>query len=264
MKKIAVCMMTILLAGCARYEGTLSARLNEKLAAVQELEAQRPAYNHAYYKYYVEPSVGRISTDITSNVFSYNGTQFVMNLNVPGIISDAYYKDAPVVQSGLKLTEEAASAEGNFRDAEGREHPFHTVLYNVDPYIIVLMSTDRLEFYSVCTPGEAPDIAAEMLRTARNVTINEEEVRTAFSNQQVIEYRKKKLELFQYIAPENGVIDELFVDYNTSLGQTYEWNSISGDEINVPAQEETAAPETPEETAEPEAPEETGEPAEDS
>ena len=41
-----------------------------------------------YYSYNIESYIGRISSDKTSNVFSYNGTKFIMNLNIPSILGE--------------------------------------------------------------------------------------------------------------------------------------------------------------------------------
>jgi len=215
---IAAAAATLLLAGCTTYAQDLTAVVNDKLAEVQSEPAGKPYYNSTYYYYYVDPGVGRISSDRTSNVLSLNGTKFVMNLNVPGIIQSAYYADASAADSTVQGLQTVVSVSGSYLDYDGSENEYRVYIYQMDDSYYTIVSTPTMEFYSFSGKYEAAEVAAEMIRIARSVRIMKDEILADFSNRQVISYSRKKLELFQNIAPENGVVDELFADHDNYAG----------------------------------------------
>lgn len=219
MKRILIAAAAaVLLAGCTTYAQDLTAVVNDKLAEVQSEPAGKPYYNSTYYYYYVDPSIGRISSDRTSNVLAMNGTKFVMNLNVPGIIQSTYYTDAAAADSTVQGLTTSVSTSGSYIDYDGNENEYQVYIYQMDGSYYTIVSTPTMEFYSFSGKYEAAEIAAEMVRIARSVRIRKDQVLADFSNRQVISYSRKKLELFQNIAPENGVVDELFADHNNYAG----------------------------------------------
>lgn len=219
-KKLSAAILSVLLlTGCTQYPDDLSTVVNEKLAEVQAEDAGKPYYNSTYYYYYIEPSVGRISSDRTSNILSLDGTKFVMNLNIPSIINSAYYQDSDSSTSTATAGDPVVDTSGSYTDYDGAEHDYSLKIYQSAGTYYTVLSTPYMEYYSVSGKYESANIAAEMLKIARTVRLNEDEVLADFSNRQVISYTRKKLELFQNIAPENGVVDELFADSSNSAGQ---------------------------------------------
>ncbi len=147
----------------------------------------------------------------TSNVFSFEGVKFVMNLKADEIINRKFYKESGEdVSDALKGGQRIAYQTGSYTDYEGKEHPFETGIYLLDGICFTVMDTDCMEFLSSGNHVQAVQTAAEMLKIARTVQVDENDVITAFSSRQTIVNNRKKLELFQNIAPESGMIQELF------------------------------------------------------
>ncbi|NCB34231.1 MAG: hypothetical protein EOM64_10235, partial [Erysipelotrichia bacterium] len=218
-----------LLSGCTRYPGDLSVTVNERLAEVQAGKADKPYYNSTYYYYYTEPSIGRISSDQTSNTFSLNGTRFVMNLNIPSIINSSYYLDAVESEDAVSSSMSAeVETSGTYTDYDGNDHDFSVKIYNKKGIYYTIVSTPYMEFYSVSTKNESAELAGEMLRIARSIRLMSERVLEEFSSRQVISYARKKVELFQNIAPENGVVDELFSSENNQIGDHIDTGTGAG------------------------------------
>lgn len=243
MKKVFfVLSLLFVLCGCAKNTNSIQVNLDQKIEAAMNLPADEPRYNHVYYRYYAEPSIGRIAGNITSNIFAYNGIRFIMNLNVPAIINRNYYTDHEMDFEGLKGLDPMAQTIGTYTDYTGHEHPYEVKLYQLKEEGITLFTSDYVDFYAVNVLADSPDLAYAMMRIARSVSYDEALILNDFSNVEKISNTRKKLELFQNIAPESGVIEELFMNENSYLGeQNGLYNSPGdehGDEDEEQAQEE--------------------------
>ncbi|MBR0214519.1 MAG: hypothetical protein IJL95_07320 [Solobacterium sp.] len=204
-------ILAVLLTGCTTTAGVdLKSRLDMKTDAVQAEKILRANYNGVYYSYYIDPGIGRIYADGTGNIFMLNGRQFVMNLNIPSIINRQYYRDQIRQYAIISGMPEVLVKNGSYADANDHQHAYTMSVYQTDKMYMTVFESETVTFHSVCREDEAADILAEMLRIARGVTIKTGAVLEAFSNRQVISYSRKRLELFQNIAPDNGAIDELF------------------------------------------------------
>ena len=261
MKKVMIVLAAlVLLSGCTMYPADLSMTVNERLAEVQAEKADKPYYNSTYYYYYTEPSIGRIASDQTSNTFSLNGTRFVMNLNIPSIINNSYYQAAAGSEDDTASSMVAeVETTGTYTDYDDDEHEYSVKIYNNDGNYYTIVSTPYMEFYAVSSKYESAELAGEMLRIARTIRIMSDHILADFSNRQVISYSRKKLELFQNIAPENGVVDELFGNSKNQIGDNTDTGS-GGSNYATDNYPDSGAEEQPEPTS---TPNETGEPADE-
>lgn len=238
-RKFLVFMMALfLLAGCSRMSVDFSSEVRQIIQNSLQQEMIPSNYNNPYYSYYLAPNVGRIYADGTSNIFSYYGVQFVMNLNISNVIFS--HSDRSILPTGGH--EPYFDMDGEFVDTFGDFHDYLIQVYEMNPKeFITYVSSDFVSFYSVSTKNEIPELVGEMIKIARSIQIDEEEIFNHFSTQQVILNERKQLELFQNITPENGVIDELF-DVTTI---------IEGEDNNVSFSDNYATdnfPDTPQQT----------------
>lgn len=281
-KKLVVLALVLCLLGCTNYSDDLNGILNQKIEYVFTLPADKPNYNHKYYSYYLEPSVGRITSSETSNTFNYMNHPFVLNLNVSGIISSSIYPNTVIDDLKLSDLNVIAQKEGEYTNYDEEVHPYHVNLYQLKSGVLVLFHTDTIDFYSISDKYTAVEIVQVMMRIARSIHIDKDLVLSTFSRQQVISNKKETIQLFQNLAPESGVIEQLFVEVE-SVNQQSTGIYTTGDEIMEDGQTSTGKKEkedktekkeeaevkedteTPEATEEPEAtevPEETPVPEE--
>ena len=236
MKRVlSALLLTIgVLAGCTTYSGTYQEQLNQRVERAITSATAGPTYSHGIYSYYKEPSIGRVSSEETSSIFTENGTRFVMNLNVSSIVNERYYSingngnsmdDFPVL----------AESEGTFVDYAGEGHPFEISLREINDQVYTYCRTDLLEFFSLSGRLEALQISETMLRMARTVRVDKEDVVASFSSRQDIDYERKRIELFQNIVPENGASEELYEGYSNFAGIA---DSYAGDNIDETGEEQ--------------------------
>ncbi len=247
-KRLAV-WLCIALCGCAPKQIDVQTKLNEAIASEQALTPHRPSYNKKYYSYYIEPSTGRLDASASSNLFAYGSSRFLMNLNVEAVQSgQAVSLHSP--QSAL------ASAEGSYIDEAGSEHPFAAAVYEEGGRAVSILHTAYMDFCGIGYLSDAPGLIGQMLKIARTVRVSSEAVAEDFRARDQITYEGTTVQLFDYIAPESGSIEELFMD-GQGVGDFSETDFITpssfGGEEDVPPSEEQVQPEaeTEKEPAEP-------------
>lgn len=216
MKKNGILVLLLLLSGCS--SDMLTTRSVEtSLEQAQTLDVYNANYSKEYYSYYLEPCIGRLNGDSTSNTFDYYGIKFIMNLNVASVLQDAYYdtEEQTVTSTGMK--ENVYSLQGSYVTKDGNKKEFLLEVNMLNDAYIVYMQAGYMEFFSVVNANEIAPVAEKMLYMARSVSVNTDRVKRDFSLRNDITYTAKKVELFQNLVPENGSIDELFENGTNTL-----------------------------------------------
>ena len=224
-----ILVMLLFLTGCTKMTQDFNADISNKINEVATEKSSSPYYNHKYYSYNIESYIGRISSDKTSNVFSYNGTKFIMNLNIPSILGE---------DTNLNLVKDSIyESNGEYIDYNNVAHRYNISVYDIEADYMITTNTDYVTFYSVCSKNEIASLCAEMLTIAKTVKINLDLIKNDYSDRDTIVYHREQLELFKNIVPENGAIDELFEsNHITDNTDTSEGDGIDGD-YNAPTEE---------------------------
>lgn len=217
MKKLfLLCSAMVLLTGCTLHPTIdLQKTLEQNIAKVQKEKISLPSNNKPYYSYYIEPSIGRISSNGTSNVLLYDGNPFVMNLNITGLISTKYYTFDIEESLPFKKDKIVAKTKDNYVDIKNHEHAFIVNIYQIEDYYMTVFVSDTVDFYAITDLLTSAKISGVMLDIARSVAVKEDAVIADYYNQKTEVYEEEKIKLFDSIAPENGRIEELFDDNDT-------------------------------------------------
>lgn len=209
-KMLAGMAALVLLSGCGQsYSADLTMDVSRRLTEVLQEPVHQATHNHRYYRYYLEPSIGRLESYATSNVFCMDGVKFAMNLNVSRILAQEIYE----------TTEEAASVpgripetdlSGTYTDYEGESHDYTIRIYLLGEKYYTLVDTDYVMFCGISNQLQAAQLAAECIKIARTVSVDVDEVRSAFSGREILTGTRRQINLFEELTPENGAIEELF------------------------------------------------------
>ena len=216
MKQKLALIPVLLLFGCSRITDDIQTRLNDKLADAAETEINYTNYSKNYYSYYLQPSVGRMDADQTSNTFELDGNKFVMNLNIVSVISEKKGSGILLGKDAIDASQTIASSEGTYTDAEGTELPYEIRICSAGRTDAVIMHTAYFDFCGFCDANKAPEMAAEMMRIARSARVNPDAILSEYAYDEAISYTGKAVKLFEDIAPESGTIEDLFVDSGTA------------------------------------------------
>lgn len=217
-RKAVILFLSIgILSGCTQVSSDMPASISEGLLTVSTQTVTKPNRNKTYYSYYAEPSVGRYASYDTGNIFCYQGTKFLMNLNVPVIINSEIYPQSS--EKGVEaLGSPVTNLTGSYIDFDEIKRQYELKIYELDASYLIVMNTDVVNFCAVCANGTAVQLTSEMLKIARSVQVNKETLITAYTNHKTLNYTAEKVQLYNEIVPESGNVNELLDDTNT-LGQ---------------------------------------------
>ncbi len=208
LKKVLPGCCAILLCGCAA-SSSMAERTDMYIQKAQSEEVRSANKARKYYSYYAEPGIGRYSTQENGNIFCYNGTRFLMNLNVAGIINGTYQTDA-AARSSDQMKDAVFAEHGRYEDRDQEPHPYYLSIYQLSgKKYLTELNTDTVNFYAVSDALTASEISGEMLKIARSLVIDKDEILAAYSNQEAPAYQSEKTGIYDETAPENGAVSEL-------------------------------------------------------
>ncbi len=242
-KTLLSILILFLLCGCNTSVGSIDILLDRYLNDALTSELQEPSFIKECYRYYTDPSVGRISATRTSNTFMKEGHLFVMNLRVGSVISRRYYGSESSEAEPLRADAEIVRKEGTYIDYSGAEYGYLITASRLDEGVILRARTQFMDFAAVCGENDIGLIAGEMLKIARTVSIDEDQILSAYSTREAISYTGETVTLFENIAPENGMIEELFIDANTAGDTGSPEDQPAGDDAAPEAEESGMAEE---------------------
>ncbi|MEG0076329.1 hypothetical protein [Anaerorhabdus sp.] len=219
MRRFCLVLVACLLFGCAQSTQSLEANIQKELDFANTLATVEGDNRKDFYSYYIEPSIGKVSSNPSNNVFLKDGVQFVMNLNVSKIISEKYYADALTGDDVATKENLLFELDGQYDDGLLNSYDYRCQVYQYENAYMLLLETQYMNFYTVANANQLPGIASEMLKIARTVRVHKDEIISAYSSKEAIQYKKEALNLFEVAVPENGRVDEMISD-KTNIGDT--------------------------------------------
>ena len=215
MKKLLAILLCIMICGCSKISGSLQSRLEQQIDAASEKPVAAANNRKTYFSYYLDPSIGKVSSDATSNVFTADGIEFAMSLDVAKIINEKYYPEQTVSHEQALKLDVIAETQGILTDRSGNDIPYEAKIYQYDEnYVLLALSSGYVNFEAMCRENNAPAIAGRMIEISRSVNVSSQEVLAAYTTREGIDYAGTPVELFENKAPENGSIEELLVGYD--------------------------------------------------
>lgn len=213
--------LLVCLSGCTvERKADLQDLLSERISSALSATVSEPDHNKKFYSYYISPGIGRMEGDSTGNIFNYEGTRFLMNLNISSIINSRYYKGMEDDSEILNQNCRKAHVSGNYQDPDGDVHDFSAAIYDLgNQNYLTAIRTDTVDFCSVSDALKAADLAGQMIQIARTVKVSSDAVLSAYSRKETVTFTGEKIQLFDAVAPESGRVEELFDD-NDSSGDT--------------------------------------------
>ncbi len=215
MRKFWIVLSILMLCGCSANPATLDTALTQKINKVIQQPALCIADNHkTLFSYYAEPSVGRMESTMTSNVFLVDGIEVVMNLDISTVINSKYYPD--VLMNPKANGDEIVFISGLLDACDGNQYDYAVSVYLLNNgKFYVDVQTHYVNFYSTVDYVMIDDVVVSMLKIARSVEVNESEIISYYSSKPTDEHQREKIDLFQQEIAENGRLDELLGGVDT-------------------------------------------------
>lgn len=216
MKRVLLaCLSLLMLAGCTVNPSIdLQQRLQDHVEKIQNQQVQEANHTKPLYSYYLPKDFGRYESYAYGNLFCVDGVRVAMSLNTAAIINASLYPE--LTDSTVQLSGKTRKAflQGEYTDIHEESHVFEIGIFDVGGTYAVGFVSDTVLLQATCNGLQSGPVASAMLRLARSVTVNTEQVIRVYSNQVPEVEIQEKVELFDIQAPENGRIEELFEDHS--------------------------------------------------
>ena len=172
-----------------------------------------PTNNHLeLFDYYLPSDLREIEVGDTYILFDYDGNKLYLNLNISGIISSSYYTAYKLADDGFFNDKNLLlSYTGIYKGEEGNKSYYYKI-YKYDNYYFIHYLDSHINIYGSCPLSYLQAMTKRIMVLVNSIELSEEEIVSLYSNKDVIGYEKKPIDLFEYIIPSNGILEELLID----------------------------------------------------
>lgn len=211
MKKILLFLLCMILCGCTAADQDVSSLDRVFLSESEAMTIRRNNYTH-YIDYYLPGDASELSSSDLAFVFQYNHSRIILDVNVSGIINERYYPDIPLSDEGFFDEEKLLySRNSTFLNGEGKNEEYLFCVYSYDREYLICLSTRELILYGYADREDLIPVSSRMLLMARSASVRSEQIVSAYSSKEVIDYEKQQVNLFETIMPVNGQINDFLI-----------------------------------------------------
>ena len=205
MKKVLVLFLLVLLCACQTVTD-VSSSVNETIDLLESTASIMSANNDkGYYSYYVPPSVSKLVSENTYNIFSISGNKVLMNLDVAAIISNEYYTDTVEAYDLYSIADVVYERSDEMMDIS---YSLSVYDYGDDYYLIDLYIND-VYLIALIDINYIPNVLYNMFVIGLSVEADYNLVINDFSSLDIVDYHQETVDLFEIIVPQEGRVEEL-------------------------------------------------------
>ena len=225
MKRLFVVLLLVMMCGCA-YNKDINTELDSLLSDTNKIVSNHPNNSLEYYDYYLPSDMGEVSFDQESLVLSYLDNKIVINININDVVNNKYYPEQYLINSSLLDQNKLVySKSGKYLTIKDIERDYILNLYqNNDYYVIELITSDLT--YITSSKAYIKDIAKHLFTIAKSVDLDEELIIADYSDKNIVDYKKKQIDLFDSTRPTSGDLSEMLI------GDAIVGNQGTDDDVN--------------------------------
>ena len=214
MKKIIVLLLLVCLCGCKTTNlDNINNELDEVFSNTENISYYRINNNMPYYSYYLPSDAGEDELDSDSIVLKYGESKIIMNLNIKDIVNSKYYSDYRLSDDGFFVPEYMMYENiGQYKNLDGLNKDYIYRLYNYDGQYVLHLQTNDMNYYGSVASGDIRNATRCLLTIAKNTSINYDSIIADFSNKDVIDYKRKQIDLFDNSLPTSGELASMLLE----------------------------------------------------
>ena len=205
--------MCILLCSCAPASEDIRTELNAVFKTENVRETIRRNNYSDYIDYYVPSDTSQMECSTLASRFSYNNASFIMEVNVSGIINERYYPEEELAQEDFFDDSKLIYfRKSTYTDTDGNEHDYLYKVYSYGDEVLSCFTSRDLIFYGYGNKGDLIAMSSRILLMAKGAVVRGNDVISAYSSKNEVDYEKKQVNLFETIMPVNGNVSDFMID----------------------------------------------------
>lgn len=166
-----------------------------------------------FYSLYYGREIGKVDSDLISNIFSYNDVKYILVVNVNNIIKDRYYHEASTVNitSTVNEYENVHVFNGQFVDYGNEITDYIIELAELENDTVYLkFSTRYLSLASIIEKNMISSVLEKMFVMAKTTRIHYDKIIEYFANVETLQEQYAYTEsIFEKNFPEEGYLGDL-------------------------------------------------------
>ena len=230
MKRLFIILLLVMMCGCTSNKD-INTELDNLLSDTSKIVSNHPNNSLKYYDYYLPSDMGEISFDKESLVLSYLDNKIIVNININDVVNNKYYPEEYLNNTSIfDQNKIIYSKSGQYTTIKNIEKDYLLNLYqNDDNYVVELITSD-LTYITSCKMS-IRNVVKHFFTIAKSVDLDEELIIADYSDKNIVDYKKKQIDLFDSTRPTSGDLSEMLI------GDAIVGNQGSDDDINQSEEE---------------------------
>ncbi len=228
MKRLFLSLMILsALSGCVVNPNSIDQAVIESLKQAEREEISSNV-NHtgSIFSYYLPSYIGKVQSTESSLVMSVHQERLVMNVDVISVVHASVDSE---LRTMFSVKEALFNYTSSFVDLKGFNQTYQLIVYPYNAKYFILLQTPEVIMSSQASLGNVMDIAYEMLKFVRTVSVSKQDVINAFSNREILNYQKTDLNMFAQLAPESGTVLDMIEGEDENLFNEDYYNDYIND-----------------------------------
>ncbi len=230
MKRLFIILLLVMMCSCTSNKD-INTELDNLLSDTSKIVSNHPNNSLKYYDYYLSSDMGEISFDQESLVLSYLDNKIIVNININDVVNKKYYPEEYLTNTSIfDQNKIIYSKNGQYSTIKNVDKDYLLNLYqNDDNYVVELITSD-LTYIASCRMN-IRNVVKHFFTIAKSVDLDEELIIADYSDKNIVDYKKKQIDLFDSTRPTSGDLSEMLI------GDAIVGNQGSDDDINQSEEE---------------------------
>lgn len=211
MKKLFLLILCLLLSSCSYYnENNLKNDLDVFLNDLSFNYNVRVNHICKYFDYYLPSDMHEVEGTDNAAIIEFNGSKLSMNLNIAAIVKGNKFYTKDISDDGFFNSKYLVySNSGSFNDNTDSETLYTLNIYSSNDQYAVCLYTSGVNFYCFTSSETILNLVRRLFIISKSVLVDREAILKAYSNEDVIDYSKSQIDLFEQVMPTEGYLSDL-------------------------------------------------------
>ena len=207
MKKLVILLISLLLVGCSSVnENDVFNRLDNTFSSYEK-KVVRSNNNTKYYSYYLPSDIQELDYDDSFHHFVFNASDFVMNLNVNGILCKEVFKTTPDDLFASYKDYEI------YRFDSDTDTKYSFALYKDENNYFFSLITANMSYFGRTCLQDIEALASHLLCVDNSISVDIDKVVDAYYIGTIIDTSgKEPVDFYPHHIESNGLLENLFID----------------------------------------------------
>lgn len=171
-------------------------------------------HSKSYFKYYLSPEFGVITSTPISTLIRVENTEVMLNLSVSEIVANRYYNEERIENRINDELDNVTRYTGTYLDANDVQRSFSLSVVQFENSKALVLENGLVDLIAIVNDSNMAYVLDAMIMIMRSVQVNEDLIVANYSNKETIEYNPIHEDFFEQTVPESGSLIDMYNQLN--------------------------------------------------